>query len=454
MTQEQSKNEKHDAYAALRVRSFRFYLMGNIIAGLGMQMQTVAVGWEIYVRTGSKWALGLVGLVQFVPVIALALFAGHLADRLSRKRIVLTSVLLFAGASFGLAWISATQADYRLMYVCLLLTGIARAFQQPAKASLLPQLVPIERFSNAVTWNTGGFHLASVAGPAIGGLLIGVLNSAKYVYVLDAATALCFAACLIMVRLQPVTRTKRAVSVGELLAGLGFLRRNQIILGALMLDMFAVLFGGAVMLLPVYAEDILHVGAMGLGWMRTAPAIGALVMAFVLAHRPPFAKAGRALLLAIIGFGLATVVFGLSRNFWLSLAMLFLTGALDNVSVVIRHTLVQVLTPDELRGRVSAINGLFIGASNELGGFESGAVAALFTPTISVVSGGIGTIIIVAIAAIGFPRLRRYGRLGSAEDVAAAPTIARDGRAEPLREVVDEPRVIDSAAMDPPRADR
>lgn len=431
--------QTHDAYAALRVPSFRFYLTGNLIAGLGMQMQTVAVGWEVYVRSGSKWALGLVGLVQFVPVVALALFAGQLADTFSRKRIVLLSVLLFAGASFGLAWISASGADYRLMYVCLLLTGIARAFQQPAKASLLPQLVPLEHFSNAVTWSTGGFHLASVAGPAVGGLLIGWLGSARWVYVIDAGTALCFAACLLLVRLRPVEREKkRGVSLSELLAGLGFLRRNQIILGAILLDMFAVLFGGAVMLLPVYAEDILQVGAMGLGWMRTAPAIGALSMALVLAHRRPFAKAGRALLLAVAGFGFATIVFGLSRNYWLSLSMLFLTGALDNISVVIRQTLVQVLTPDHVRGRVSAINGLFIGASNELGGFESGAVAAVFTPTVSVVSGGLGTIAIVATMAVGFPRLRRYGRLGSPDEYPDAPTIARDSRAEPLRAISEE----------------
>jgi MFS family permease len=408
----------HDAYSALRLRDFRFYLTGNVLAGFGMQMQTVAVGWEIYERTGSKLALGLVGLVQFLPVICLVLLTGHVADTFNRKYIVMTSMVLFASASIGLAYISASRADYRWMYLCLFAAGVARAFQQPAKTSLLPQIVPMERFSNAVTWNTGGFHLASVAGPAVGGLLIGVLKGAAAVYILDAASALGFFLCLALLRIRLPPRAKRASTFDELVGGLSFLRRNQIIFGAITLDMFAVLLGGAVTLLPVYAEDILHVGPEGLGWLRTAPAIGALSMAMVLAHRPPVAKAGRAMLGAVAAFGVATIVFGLSRNFWLSLVMLFLTGAFDNISVVVRHTLVQLLTPDDLRGRVSAINGLFIGASNELGGFESGLVAALFSPTISVVSGGVGTLLALAVIALKCPRLRRYGRLGSAGDEA------------------------------------
>lgn len=337
-------------------------------------------------------------------------------------------------ASAALAFISYTQADYRWMYACLLATGMARAFQQPAKASLLPQLVPIEHFSNAVTWNTSGFQLASVLGPALGGYLIAVLHAKTFagaidiapvrlldvwfVYVVDACTGLCFLACLLFVRLKQATRKPQPLSPAAFIAGLHYLGKNRIVLGSILLDMFAVLLGGAVTLLPVYAKDILHAGADGLGWMRAAPAIGAFCVAMLLAHRPPFRRSGYALLLSVAGFGGATIVFGVSQNFWISLLSLFLIGAFDNISVVIRHTLVQVLTPDELRGRVSAINGVFIGASNELGGFESGVVAWAFGPVVSVVSGGIGTILIVAAVATKFPRLRRYGRLGSSEEPA------------------------------------
>jgi MFS family permease len=355
-------------------------------------------------------ALGLVGLVQFLPVILLTPVAGHVADQFSRRRIMMAAMLLFAAASAALAWISYRGTDYRWMYGCLCLTGIARAFQQPAKASFLPQIVPMRSFSNAVTWNTGGFHLASVMGPAAGGLLIAWLKGAVIVYLLDAASALCFFGCLLWIRLRPVMQPPRSLSLEQLFAGLRFVWRSPLILAAITLDMFAVLLGGATTLLPVYADHILHVGAEGLGWMRTAPAVGALMMAILMAHFPPHAHAGRNLLLAVIGFGVVTVVFGVSRSFWLTLAMLFLTGALDNISVVIRHTLVQVQTPDELRGRVSAVNSLFIGASNELGGFESGLVAELLTPTISVVSGGIGTILVVALVALRWPQLRRYSQ--------------------------------------------
>jgi MFS family permease len=406
---------RHDAYAVIRVPSFRLYLSGNVLSVLGMQMQLAAVEWEIYQRTGSKFAIGLIGLVQFAPVIVLVLLAGHVVDTFNRKRIVICSTLVIAAASCGLAWISATQADHRLMYGCVFLIGMARAFHQPAKAALLPQLVPLNLFSNAVAWNTGGFHLASVVGPGVGGLLIAARGSPAIVYQLNAAFAVSFCVCLLFIQTRQLL-VRRAMTFQDVTAGLAYLRRNQVVLGAILLDMFAVLLGGAVALLPVYATDILKVGAAGFGWMRAAPAVGALSMALVLAHRPPMARAGRTLLWSVAGFGVATIVFGFSRNFWLSFTMLLLTGALDNISVVIRHTLVQVLTPDNLRGRVSAINGLFIGASNELGAFESGTVAQLFSPTISVVSGGLGTLLVVLVAALAWPRLRRYGSLGSADE--------------------------------------
>jgi MFS family permease len=402
---------KHDPYAALRLRNFRLYFMGNVLAVVGMQMQSVAVGWDIYLRTESKLALGLVGLVQFLPVIVLAPIAGHVADRFNRKWIVAIAMVVMSQASLALAWVVWTQADHRLMYVCLLVSGMARAFQQPAKSSLVPQIVPKELFSNAVTWNSSGFHLAAVCGPAAGGFLISFAGTGKYVYLVDAAAALCFVVAMALIQVRRTSAASKGVSLVELAAGFQFVRHSPVILGAITLDMFAVLFGGATMLLPVFATDILHVGAYGLGWMRAAPAVGALMMAMILAHHPPLERAGRALLWSVAGFGAVTIVFGFSTSFALSLAMLFLTGACDNVSVVIRHTLVQTLTPDELRGRVSAVNSLFIGASNELGGFESGLIAHWFGPVISVVSGGIGTLIVVAATAFTIPKLRRYGRL-------------------------------------------
>lgn len=407
-----SSTNSHDAYAALRIRNFRLYVIGNFVATTGMQMQSVAVGWEIYERTGSELALGFVGLAQFFPVIVLAIPAGHVADRYSRQRIVMGAMLLLAGASLTLAAISHWRLDHRWMYAALCVVGIARAFQQPARAAFLPHLVPLGLFSNAVTWNTGAFHLASVLGPALGGMLIAWAGGAALVYVLDAVAAVVLFACLAMIRVA--THSSPAAletSLRTLIGGLSYVRRNQVLFGAITLDMLAVLLGGATMLLPVYAKDILRVGPVGLGWMRTAPAIGALCMAMLLAHRPPIERAGRWLLWSVAAFGLATIVFGLSRWYWLTLGALFLVGAFDNVSVVIRHTLVQILTPDSLRGRVSAVSSLFIGASNELGAFESGLVAELIGPTFAVVSGGVGTLLVVAGIGRYFPQLRDYGPL-------------------------------------------
>lgn len=403
----------HEPYAVLKLRDYRLYFVGNFIAYFGLHMQTTAIGWDIYVRTGSKLALGFAGLVQFLPVISLFLIAGHVADRFNRKWTVVITALLMAVASGGLSMISYLQLDYRWMYLCIFFVGLARAFQQPAKQSLLPLVVPHEHFTNAVTWNSSSFHTASVVGPAAGGLLIKWFGTPTIVYVLDATAALVFVGMLIVMRLHSVQQTEQSFTARELVAGFRFVRRERVILGAIALDLFAVLFGGAVMLLPVYAEDILKIGPAGLGWMRAAPAVGALMMAVFIAHRPPWKRTGHVLLISVTGFGIATILFGISTWLWLSLLMLFLTGAFDNVSVVIRHTLVQTLTPDELRGRVSAVNSLFIGASNELGGFESSVVAHWFGPVVSVVSGGIGTIIVVAITAMKLPELRNYGRLGS-----------------------------------------
>lgn len=373
-----------------------------------MQMQSTAVGWDIYNRTESNMALGLVGLAQFLPVVLLWLPAGYAADRLPRKWIVMAAMAIVAASSLALTAISLHHLDYRWIYLALATVGVARAFQQPAKASLLPQLVPVEQFASAVTWNTSAFHLATVIGPGLAGWLIARTLSPVTVYLIDAATAVVFAVMLACTRTLPAPRTDAVEHDRSFVGGLTYLWSNPVIFGAISLDMFAVLLGGAITLLPVYAETILRTGPEGLGWLRAAPGFGALTMALILAHLPPIRRAGQAMLWSIAGFGLATIVFGLSQNLTLSLIMLFLTGALDNISVVIRHTLIQTQTPDELRGRVSAVNGLFIGASNELGGFESGVVAHWFGPVFSVVSGGIGTILVVLATAVQIPQLRRY----------------------------------------------
>jgi MFS family permease len=395
----------------MRSRDFRLYMVGNVLSIVGLQMQAVAIGWEIYDRTHEPLNLAYIGLVQVLPVLSLALITGQVADRFDRKRVVGVALAAIALASFGLAVASWLQAPLVVLYACLLLAGVARAFLQPAKAALLPQIVPRSAFSNAVAWTMSGFQLAAVSGPAIGGLLIALFDAPAIVYACDAAAALTFCAILAFVRHKPTAERRQAVSWHSLTAGAKFVGHNKVLLGAMALDMFAVLLGGATTLLPIYARDILHVGPSGLGWLLAAPAIGALTISFVLTQRPPLKRAGRALLSAVTGFGLATIVFGFSESFWLSLAMLFLTGACDNVSVVVRHTLVQLLTPDAMRGRVSAVNGVFISASNELGGFESGLVASLFTPLISVVSGGVGTLCVVALVAWFAPQLRRFGPL-------------------------------------------
>ena len=409
----------HDAYAALRVPDYRRYLTGNLLALLGSQMQAVAVGWELYERTHRPLHLGLVGLVQVIPVVALALPAGQIIDWLNRRYLIIGALLAMASCSLVLAALSWWHAGIAWIYVCLFINGVARAFLMPAKSAFLPLLVPRDRFANAVMWSTSGFQLASIVGPGLGGLLIAVAGAASWVYLLDGLLALFFLFTLMGVRSRVQTPSVEPIGLRSLAAGIQFVWRTKLILGAISLDMFAVLLGGATALLPIYAKDILDAGPQGLGWLRAAPGVGALLMSIVLAHRRPTQRAGRNLLWSVAGFGLVTVVFGLSRSFWLAWAMLFLAGALDMVSVIIRHTLLQLRTPDGMRGRVSAVNGMFISISNELGEFESGMVAHLFDrpqdpvfgPLVSVVSGGVGTILVVLGIAWLFPEVRRCSRL-------------------------------------------
>ncbi len=398
-------------YAVLRHRDFSLYLAARFIAALGQQMLTVAVGWELYERTHLSLALGMVGLTQMVPMLLLILPAGHVADNYDRKRTILGMVFLATLSSTGLALISALQGHVLWIYGCLFAAGVARTFLWPASQAFLPQLVPRRIFSRAVTWNTGAFHLSSVLGPAAGGALIALTHKAAVVYAINAVATVVCLVLIALVRSRQAVIPRAEMSLASLLAGFKFVYQTKIILGTITLDLFAVLLGGATALLPVYAKDILHAGPTGLGILQAALPLGSVVSAFYLAHRPPLQRAGRALIRAVAAFGVATIAFGLSRWFWLSFAMLFICGAVDNVSVVVRHTLVQLLTPDEMRGRVSAVNSLFIGTSNELGGFESGLVAQLFGPVISVVTGGVGTILVVIATALNWPEIRKYGRL-------------------------------------------
>jgi MFS family permease len=402
----------HDPYAPFRVSAYRRYAVGGIVTRLGTRMQSVAVGWDVYQRTGEPLALGLVGLVQVIPAILLALPAGWLADSFDRRKVVLLSLLGMTLTSAGLALQAVLEADVWVVYTLLTLDAVVGTLGRPARSSLVPRLVPREVFPSAVAWNNSMFQLSGVIGPALGGFVIAA--SIPAAYALAAISSLLFAALL--------TRIPEAAGVADnggghatlstLFDGVHYLRRTRVLLAIISLDMFAVLLGGAVFLLPVFAEDILAVGAEGLGYLHAAPAVGALLMALLLAHLPPMAKAGRALLLSVAGFGVATIIFGLSTNLYLSLAVLFLTGAFDQVSMVVRHTMVQLTTPDAMRGRVSAVNGVFVSASNELGGFESGLVAHWFGPIVAVVSGGIGTLLVVAATTWAAPQLRRFGSLG------------------------------------------
>ena len=441
-TEAPDTNSPTDPYAVFRVRDFRFYLIGRLVAVVGQQMLTVAVGWELYERTRSPLALGIVGLTEMVAMVCCTLPAGHLADNLGRKRIILDALMVSACASLGLALISWQEAPVPWIYACLFTAAAARTFLWPANAAFLVNLVPRELFPRAVTWNSGSFQLSSVAGPALGGAMIALLKKysdhpAAFVYAFNCFAAIFYLLCMKSVRARHVVANPEPMSLKSFATGFRFIFAQRLILGMITLDMFAVFLGGATALLPVYAKDILHSGAGGLGLLQAALPLGSVACALYLAHRPPLQKAGRTLLWCVAVFGLATMAFGVFNQgalgrwtglslpaaawFWLSFAMLFTCGTVDNVSVVVRHTSVQLLTPDEKRGRVSAVNSLFIGTSNELGGFESGFVAYLFGAaiqqsntigaTISVMTGGLGTILVVLIVAWRWPEIRRYGKL-------------------------------------------
>lgn len=401
----------HDPYAALRHADFRLLLTGRFITALGGQMLSFAIGWEIWLRTHNAFYLGLVGLVQVIPILILSLPAGHIADQYNRRRIVEITQFALALCSLGLAYLSYTSGPLWLVFACLFGIGLARAFNDPASSTLLPEAVPPHLFTSAATWSSSSWQLASIAGPALAGVVVALINSVTPIYVADAAAALVFVLLLTQIKGRKLPLSEKSATMESLKEGIAFIWNSKIILAAITLDMFAVLFGGAVALLPVYATDILKVGPVGLGVLRAAPSIGAIVVAFILAHMPPFKKAGQALLLAVAGFGLATIVFGYSKNYILSIAMLALLGGLDNISVVVRSTLMLTHVPDEMRGRAASVNGIFISASNELGGFESGLAASLLGPVLAVVLGGVGTLVVVGWVTKAFPHLREMGSL-------------------------------------------
>jgi MFS family permease len=407
---------RHDPYLALRFRDYRLLATGNWIAMVGVQMVGLAVGWDLYERTSSALVLGFVGLVQVLPVLAFSLIAGHVADHYDRIRVVVASQAVLVAGSLGLTALAYWHGPVTGIFACLLVMGVGTAFNGPAARTLPTVVVPECAFENAATWSSSVTQLAFVIGPALGGLIIALSGSATYVYVLNSLAAVTFVVLLFFVRgdaetLRARGRRRERLNRRSFADGVDFLRRTPIILAVITLDLFAVLLGGATTLLPVYARDLLQVGPTGLGWLRAAPSVGAVAMALFLAHRPPMRRAGPAMLFAVAAFGLATILFGLSRSFWFSIATLFVLGAMDNVSVVVRSTLTLVRTPDELRGRVAAINGLFISTSNQLGGFESGVTAQLFGPVWSVVGGGIGTILVVLLAAWRWPELRALGSM-------------------------------------------
>jgi MFS family permease len=429
------KSADEHPYAIFRNRDFTLFLIGRFIANLGQQMLFAAVDWEIYERTRSALALGFVGLSQIVAMFLCTLPAGHVADNFNRKRVILLTTLLIALGSLSLMFVSAFDAPVGCIYACLVALGSARTFLWPSNASFLPHLVSRQQFPRAVTFNSATFQLSTVIGGAAGGGVIALTHRPWTVYAITTLTALIYFVMVKLIKREHKITERQPFSLANLGAGIHFVFENKIILGVITLDLFAVLLGGATSLFPIYAKDILRSGPIGFGLLVASMPIGALLCALILTHRPPLQKAGRAMLLAVVAFGMATILFGVANKncfgnwlplpnavwFWFAFLMMVACGGVDNVSVVVRHSLVQLLAPDEKRGRVSAVNSLFIGTSNELGGFESGLVAYLFGTAmghsnatgaiVSVVSGGVGTILAVLAVAWIWPQVRRYGKL-------------------------------------------
>jgi MFS family permease len=418
-----SPPEPQSGLAAFRHVDFSLYEVERFLIVSALEMQSVAVGWQVYEITRRPLDLGLVGLAQFLPNIFLFLLAGHTADRLDRKKILLFCNGGFALCSALLIVIARSEPrDVNAIYLVLLLLGVVRSFNAPAGRALLPQLVPIDVFPNAVAWNATIFQGSIILGPAVGGFLYALFGGPAGVYAISVVGCILAILALLRIHLQPASRPDEEVNMKTLLAGLHYIWTHKVILGTISLDLFAVLLGGAAALLPVFAREILDTGPWGLGLLRASPGAGAAIMAILLAYRPLRRRVGKIMLFCVAGFGLFTIVFGLSRSLALSMVSLLLVGASDMVSVLIRGTLVQIATPDSVRGRVTAVEMIFIGASNEFGEFESGVTAQWLGLVPAVVLGGIGTLAIVALWAWRFPELRKTESLTPAEPLEVSPT--------------------------------
>jgi MFS family permease len=407
---------------AFAFRDFRRYQLARVAVILGAEAQSVAVAWQVYSITHRAIDLGYTGLALFLPGLIFLLPAGHVADRFDRRRVILACYVLQVFCTSALVVLARNNTQNILaIYTVLFFVGAGRAFSSPASSALIPHLVPEIHFVNAVTWGGAIFQLANITGPALGGLLFTLplsgfaadsrLEGAGIVYVFTLGTLVWFLALVVSLHVRPGRMEHRDLSLKVVLAGFQYVRRARILLGSFSLDLFVVLLGGAVALMPIFAHEILHQGPRGLGMLRAAPAVGAVTMSLIMARFPLHRRAGRWLFICVSIFGVATVIFGLSHTLWLSLASLAIAGAADTISVIIRGSLLQLATPPEMRGRVSAVNSLFIGASNELGEFESGITAQWWGAVRATVIGGLGSLIVAAVWAGVFPQLRKADKL-------------------------------------------
>ncbi len=404
---------KHDAYAVLKVGDFRSFLTFRFFTTLAFQMQGLVVGWQMYELTKDPLALGLIGLAEALPNIVVALYAGHAADRYNRKHIIVWFTLLFLVGTMLLFLFSVKSLGLIALfgvfpiYLVVMISGVARAFLYPSIIAMMSQIIPRQLYGNASSWSSTMWQLAAITGPALGGMIYGFFG-VRIAYLSVLFFLLVAMVMLGLVKNRPLPQFVEGETLYQRLSsGLKFVLNNQVLLGAMSLDMFAVLFGGAVAMLPIFAAEVLMVGPQGLGFLRAAPMLGAVAMSLVMAHRPPMIHAGRYLMIGVAGFGLSIICFAISRNFYLSLGLLMLSGMFDNISVVIRATAMQLLTPDEMRGRVASVNAIFIGSSNEIGSFESGVAAKLIGLIPSVIFGGIMTLGIVGFTSKFAPRLRK-----------------------------------------------
>jgi MFS family permease len=410
----ESGNSSNAGRVAFTYPDFSLYQLARFLIVAGLEMQSVAVGWQIYEITKRPLDLGLVGLAQFSPGILLFLVTGHAADTFNRRKLLMTCYAGFGVCSALLLFYALSGLRTVLpMYAVVVLLGVVRSFNNPASRSLLPQIIPEEHLQNAIAWNSSVNQGGTILGPSLGGLIYAVAKGPAAVYTTSMLAAAGAVFLMTQIKLHLKARPREPLSLKSVLAGLRYIGEKKIILGSISLDLFAVLLGGAVALLPVFASEVLRTGPWGLGLLRASPAIGAGSMALLLAHRPFRSRAGVTMLWCVAGFGAFTVLFGISRSLVLSMAALILVGCMDMVSVVVRSTLVQLATPDEMRGRVSAVEMIFIGASNEIGQFESGLTAQWFGAVPAVIMGGVGTLLITALWAWNFPELRRVEKLSS-----------------------------------------